>query len=151
MDDDLENDGVIIVFGLVSESPHFRLAYLINQALGLRLQRKEDKYFYYKKQHLLYPHYDFDDSNQDIRWLLTANKNPLHISSPKVNTGDIIAGLPLVPSLKQMDYFFWYHEDEGRENHMKELKADLSGIEAIRALQLVDPDTTKNIDNLISD
>lgn len=145
----------VVIFGLVSTLPAYRLAFFLNESLNLKLKRsKSDKPYHYKSNLLFYSNFDFEDEKRSVDWFLTANKNPIIYEedakdmSSKILDSRIISGLPLVPELKIIDYFIGYFgEDNPALN--KTINIQLKELSYVSTYQKVDLEKTKNIDNLL--
>jgi hypothetical protein len=92
--------------------PDYKLAYLLNEKLGVRLERSKDAIL--KKEGVItseYSVYNYENSGQFIKWFLVTNKHKSKLNTP------ISVGLfekaneslnkisYLVPEKRQSDYF----------------------------------------------
>lgn len=145
----------VVVYGLVSQLPSYRMAFFLNQSLDLKLSRApEDKKFQYKKNDLFYSTFTFEDIRKDLDWFLVANKNPVIYETQSEDPEDqllqarIVSGLPLVPNLKLMDYFLGYY---GEENHAlnQNINLQLKELSYVSTLQKIDVSQTKNIEHIL--
>ncbi len=137
------------VYGIVSDLPDYRLAFMINQELGLRLTRcQEDRKLYHKAGTINYSEYSYYEEMRVLKWHLTTNSRGLL----KHNSSEVpeLSAIPLVSSMRNVNYFLWYNDDKNYELHeliMERLKPN----PYIRVIQEVDIAQTKNIDNLIAE
>lgn len=145
----------VVIFGLVSTLPASRLAYFLNESLKLKLQRsKLDKPYHYKTNLLYYSNFEFEDEKRSVDWFLTANKNPILYEEDakdmagKILDSRIVSGLPLVSSLKIMDFFIGYYGEENT-NLNKKINLQLKDLSYVSTYQKIDLEKTRNIDNLL--
>lgn len=143
----------VVIFGLVSQLPAYRLSFFINDALSIQLNRaKRDKEFNYKSNSLFYSTFEFEDEKKGLQWFLTANKNPLiydqEESEDRVDNARIVSGLPLVSSLKVIDYFFGYYGEENRLINQN-INLQLKELPYVSTFHKIDLDKTKHIEHLL--
>jgi hypothetical protein len=146
---DEDEDLVATVYGILSDLPDYRLAFILNQELGLRLSRRnEDRKLYHKAGMILYPEYEYREKLRMINWHLTANSGGwlrLHDNEPMERTA-----IPLVDSLRSLNYFLWYEDDNNTELH-RHIFEILKPNPYIRVIQEIQVTKTRNIENLISE
>ena len=82
------------LFGISSQSKDYRLVWIINKKLNLRLQRKEDIVV---SETIFFSRFTFEDEINRTKYTLASNKS---IGNSKSNSGKVI----LVKELKTMDY-----------------------------------------------
>lgn len=147
----------LTLFGLVSDLPAYRLAFVLNDNLDLQLKRSEhDKKFNYKNNELFYPSFNFEDPKKDIEWILISNKNPIikekneDSSSDQDTSTRIVSGLPLLPNLKIMDFFLGYYGEENNITNQR-VKVQLKELSYVSTFQQINLLKTKNIENLLID
>ncbi|MGB0176446.1 MAG: IPExxxVDY family protein [Owenweeksia sp.] len=137
------------VFGLVSDLPAYRLCYFINNSLPLTLKRSEkDKTFVHKGTPVNYARFECENEVLGLHWTFIANKNPWAGDEKSLNSQYIISGLPLVPSLKVIDYFLLVEGETSAKQEKEWLKA-IKAMPQVRALETIDLTTTKNIHHLL--
>ncbi len=138
------------VWGLVCDLPAYRLCYFINNSLALELKRaQKDKTFVHKGTLMHYSLFEFDDEIAGLRWHLLANKNPWAGDDEVMPSQAYrISGLPLITSLKLMDYFLLI-EGECSDRSIKNWQEVLKKMPQIRALEIIDPEKTKNLHHLL--
>lgn len=146
---DDEEDLVATVYGILSDLPDYRLAFILNQELGLRLSRRsEDRKLYHKAGVIMYPEFEYEEKLRMINWRFTANTAGwLKVSEnePMERTA-----IPLVNSLRSLNYFLWYEDDNNPELHRQIFDA-LKPNPYIRVIQEIQVAKTRNIENLISE
>lgn len=146
LDDDDELQAT--VYGIISDLPDYRLAYIINQELGLRLSRTEtDKKLYHKAGTIFYPEFEYHEELRMIDWCLTANNSGWVKAEENLMER---TGVALVDSLRSINYFLWYRESKNDEIH-RHILDYLKPNPYIRVIQEVDVEKTKNIENLIAE
>ncbi|MEQ9261989.1 MAG: IPExxxVDY family protein [Owenweeksia sp.] len=138
------------VFGLVSDLPAYRLCYFINNSLLLQLKRcNNDKLLVHKGTPVNYTQFTYHDEVVGLQWSLIANKNPWAGQEETIpSQAYIISGLPLVASLKIIDFFLLV-EGEASAKQEKEWVNTLKKMPHVRALETIDLTTTKNIHHLL--
>lgn len=110
LDDDFDNS---IVLAIHCSEPDYKMAYMINKVLGLKLHREaSDLEFVYAEGKANYPLFFFDDWEQDRQFHLVANTTELTVEKPLALSADLFGGsttpkarkVNLLPELKQADY-----------------------------------------------
>ena len=137
------------VYGIISDLPDYRLVFMINEGLGLRLKRKsEDRKRYHKAGVVTFAEFEYHEKLRIIDWHLTANSGGMVL--PEEEDTPVRSALPLVESLRSINYFLWYPDGVNAEldRHIFEI---LKPNPYIRVLQRVDVSATRHIDNLISE
>lgn len=145
----------VVIFGLVSTLPGYRLSYFLNESIGLSLKRSiGDKPHHYKKELFYYSQFEFEDEKRSLDWFLIANKNPILYNEDEKERHEknldsrIVSGLPLVPNLKIMDFFLGYYGEEN-QNINENIILQLRDLSYVSTYQKIDLAKTKNIDNLL--
>ncbi len=145
----------VVIFGLVSTLPAYRLSYFLNEGLSLKLkQSKGDKPHHYKNELFYYSQFEFEDEKRSLDWFLTANKNPILYNEDEENRhkenldSRIVSGIPLVPNLKIMDFFLGYYGEENQSINQN-ISLLLKDLSYVSTFQKIDLEKTKNIDNLL--
>ncbi len=142
-----------VIFGLVSELPDYRLCYMLNEILGLKLLRtRVDRELNTKKGTFLYSEFEFDDNLRQIKWLLTSNrrariKHPSQNEPPESLFSENSA-IPLVADLKMIDFFLWYEGDSSASLNAF-VNESLKKLSHIRTFQKVNIEGSKHIKNLL--
>jgi len=82
------------VIGIATQLRDFRLCHFLNEALNIKLVRKDDIPVSAQKEDafIYFPFYRFFDPHYKTNWYLISNKNHLHQI--------------MLAELKQLDYFF---------------------------------------------
>lgn len=148
---DLEEDERLVatVYGVISDLPDYRLVFMINQELGLRLKRcEEDRKLYHKAGVIGFSEFHYHENMRMINWRLTSNSRGL-ITDEMSQTAEPSA-IPLVGAARSVNYFLWYDDVKNLELHKYIFEA-LKPNPYIRVIQEVSVSETKNIENLISE
>ena len=145
-----DEEGLIAtVYGIISDLPDYRLAFMINQELGLRLTRcASDKKLYHKAGIVQYSEFSYHEEFRMINWYLTSNTRGIMKSEDSDNAE--LSSLTLVSSLKSINYFLWFDDDKNPELH-KHIFEALKPNPYIRVIQEVSVPGTRNIENLIAE
>ncbi|MBL85536.1 MAG: hypothetical protein CMO82_02635 [Winogradskyella sp.] len=130
----------------------YRLAYLLNQSLGLRLQRKtEDLDMQYLKAS--YSIFEWNNVSQYVTWNLVSNvckkeEDSLYSTGLFQTNEKVIKTLNLVPEYKKVDYFIKI-SDEIQNVNEKLILNKLQNIPQIITSYTVNPTKLKSKDHLI--
>ena len=130
----------------------YRLAYLLNQSLDLRLQRKaEDLDMEYLKAS--YSIFEWNNVSQYITWNLVANvckkeEDSLYSTGLFQTNEKVIKTFNLVPEYKKVDYFIKI-SDEIQNVNEKLILNKLQNIPQIITSYTVNPTKLKSKDHLI--
>ncbi|MCB0399279.1 MAG: IPExxxVDY family protein [Winogradskyella sp.] len=130
----------------------YRLAYLLNQALELRLQRKtEDIHMGYLKSS--YSIFEWDNASQYVMWNLVSNvckkeEDSLYSTGLFQTNEKVIKRFNLVPEYKKVDYFIKISDEIQNVNEKLILKK-LQNIPQIITSYSVNPSELKSKDHLI--
>tara|TARA_R110002050_G_scaffold128925_1_gene250352 strand:- start:24 stop:515 length:492 start_codon:yes stop_codon:yes gene_type:complete len=136
----------------------YKLAYLMNRHLNMRLKRKNaDLDFSTEGLLITFPLYDFEDEHKYTHFYLVANKCK-SVGAGLQSSGGLFAELVaeksrvhyLLPELKKVDYFLKIYSDF----ETVPLRKILSGINEIKQVisaYSVELDTIKSKNNLIFD
>ena len=130
----------------------YRLAYLLNQSLDLRLQRKkEDIDMEYLKSS--YSIFEWDNASQYVTWNLVSNvckkeEDSLYSTGLFQTNEKVIKTLNLVPEYKKVDYFIKI-SDEIQNVNEKLILNKLQNIPQIITSYSVNPSELKSKDHLI--
>lgn len=141
------------IFGLVSELPDYRLCYMINEAMGLKLKRaKTDRELNTKKGTFLYSEFEYDDTARQITWLLTSNRKARIKPLPQNEVVETLfsenSAIPLVSDLKMIDFFLWY-DSEPSPTLDAFINESLKKLSHVRTFQKVNIESSKHIKNLL--
>lgn len=123
------------VIAIVSSESLYRLAWLINQQVELNLSEAEQIKIMHQQRKEIHSFFVFShtDKEQKLRYSLIQNKSEHG---------------PLVPSLKQIDYFF--RIDSETSLATSEVMAKLKQIREIQLLQIVDAKNLKKGESIFS-
>lgn len=137
------------VFGIVSELTDHRLTFLLNNDMGLKLNRSaRDRELKWKHEVYSFSEYTFEHPVMKVFWCLTSNRGTALIEASSENILHSGLSIPLVNDLKTFDYFLWYDEvDNHQVDHT--LNAQLRKLPYVRAFQKIDLVKSKNINNLL--
>lgn len=130
----------------------YRLAYLLNQSLGLRLQRKtEDLDMQYLKAS--YSIFEWNNASQYVTWNLVSNvckkeEDSLYSTGLFQTNEKVIKTFNLVPEYKRVDYFIKI-SDEIQNVNEKLILNKLQNIPQIITSYSVNPTELKSKDHLI--
>jgi len=130
----------------------YRLAYLLNQHLGLKLKRKRKDldYNYFAAS---YPIYEWVNDHQFITWNLVSNQckteeESLQSSGSLFKTNKVYKTYQLIPELKSVDYLIKVsYETHSINNRL--IINKLQSVPQIITTYSVDINTLKSKDNLI--
>ena len=144
------------VFGLISELPDYRLCYMLNNAMNLKLIRAEkDRELHTKKGLFQFSEFEFQDLDRQITWFLTKNKKGKTTEGAVPSTNDMnlfmeyeSSSIPLVADHKMIDYFFWYNSEPiaGVDGLINE---SLKHMPYVRTFQKINIENSKHIKNLL--
>ncbi len=130
----------------------YRLAYLLNQSLDLRLQRKtEDIDMEYLKSS--YSIFEWNNASQFVTWNLVSNvckkeEDSLYSTGLFQTNEKVIKTFNLVPEYKKVDYFIKI-SDEIQNVNEKLILNKLQNIPQIITSYSVNPSELKSKDHLI--
>lgn len=136
--------------------PSYRMAFLLNKYLNLRLYRKkEDMYFQYSDLTASFPFFQYDDPFRYRTYSLLANtfKTKIEVAT-SINDGLFATSEEnyvtryLVPELKNVDYFLKI-ETEDFNFSSKSLLNDLQNISQVITAYSIDHTELKSRNNLI--
>ena len=154
LEDDFEES--FALFAIHSASEAYKMAFLINTHLGLRLRRlSEDKKVTKDQATQIYPAYTFEHPSQDLTFVLLANTCKMSVTDIKKNQGELFAQgtTPktktafLLPEFKKVDYFLKMDsERDPRQN--KQITIRLNEIKEIISSYEVPLDQVKTINHL---
>ncbi|MBT8254688.1 MAG: IPExxxVDY family protein [Flavobacteriaceae bacterium] len=150
--DDFDDDPYSLV-AIHCSLEDYRLAYLLNQALKIRLKRNQhDVDFNYIKAS--YAIFEWDDEQRQMTWNLVANICKRE-EDALVSSGSLfelpmknIASFNLIPEMGQVDYFLKIQND-GKPINEKTILSKIHAIPQVAAAYSVDSYELKSRENLI--
>ena len=130
----------------------YRLAYLLNLHLDLKLERK-DKDLDYNYFAASFPIYEWENASQYVVWNLIANQHKreedsLQSSGSLFETNKVYKTYRLLPELKNVDYLIKISHESNPINE-KIIINKLQNIPQVITTYTVDTDQLKSKDNLI--
>ena len=147
------DDESYILIALHCNLEDYRLAFLLNQALGTRLKRsKNDVDFEYLKAS--YPLYEWQNEQNDINWILVGNickrEEEVLVSTGTLFDSPIknIKTFQLIPEMEQVDYFLKIENDD-QPIQTKIILETINSIPQVAAVYEVDDEQLKSRENLI--
>lgn len=126
------------LYGLITEVKEYKLAWLINRHIGIRLVKQDDiRISFVNQEELIISNYLFETENSYFRLL----KNRSIGSGEKQLTY-------MVPELQRFDYLI---QTQGMEERIAadELKRELAGMPQVQFLQRFEPTSLRSRENLI--
>lgn len=155
LDDDIHEEYSLIAIHCSEEA--YKIAYLLNKFVGLRLVRREvDLEYSNDGLEITFPLYEYENSLQYTNYNLVANK----CKSPTANVqsssglfGSTLAGTVttyLIPEYKKADYFLKIYSDF-EVIPLRKLVADINEIKQVISAYSVDLIDIKSSSNLIFD
>lgn len=147
----VEEDDYALV-AIHSSMEPYRLAFLLNKHLNLRLVReKKDIDFKHAEMIALYPLFRFFEPQKCLDYYLVSNKfrgNLTHFgSSEKLFQEEAFLTSYLMKEFKKVDYFLKIHDMEPA--HLKNMLFKLNKIPEIITAYSVETETLKSKENLI--
>ncbi|MFK7049601.1 MULTISPECIES: IPExxxVDY family protein [Flavobacterium] len=131
----------------------YRLAYKINQNLGILLSKNENEIpVEINKQLATFSRFTYEDDEAMMIWDLIQNKQEIELPSSVIGNSlfqenSIITQVNLVTDLKKVDFVLKIEHDEQIE--IKEIIYKLNKIDLISAVYEVNPNEIKSKNNLI--
>jgi len=151
--DDVFDESVFTLIAIYCNIEDYRLAYLLNQFLGINLVRNEFD-LDFNKGKTAYSLYKWKDKKQLINWNLVSNICKTNAFS-QTNTNslfdtvtNITKTFNLIPELKNVNYLLKI-EDELDSNEYKEIINKILSIPQVLTAYIVDYSQLKSKDNLI--
>ena len=151
--DDVFDESVFTLIAIYCNIEDYRLAYLLNQFLGINLVRNEFD-LDFNKGKTAYSLYKWKDKKQLINWNLVSNICKTNAFS-QTNTNslfdtvtNITKTFNLIPELKNVNYLLKI-EDELDSNEYKEIINKTLRIPQVATAYIVDYSQLKSKDNLI--
>ncbi len=153
--DTLEDDDYELI-AIHSSLASYRLAFLLNKTLNLRLfRKKEDINFEYGDLEANFPLYQYEDHFQYSTYSLLGNKFRNKIEPEALVSGGLFATTEdtyitkyLIPELKNVDYFLKI-ETESSDSLQKPFLSKIIEISQVITAYTVEYTTLKSKNNLI--
>lgn len=151
--DDFEEDNYTLI-AIHCSTEDYRLAYLLNANLNLKLARKEED-LDYNYMEASFSIYEWDDEENFVTWNLVANTSKKEVEQV-ASAGSLFSDQQgkrtvskyLIPERKRVDYFIKISS----ESYMKSSKIIVSKINAIAEVitaYALNPNQLKSKNNLI--
>ncbi|GEQ84967.1 hypothetical protein ULMS_04750 [Patiriisocius marinistellae] len=156
LDDDFKEEFSLIAIHC-SEEP-FRLAYLLNQFVELRLMsRRVDLDFSKDGLEITFPLYDFEDEMKYTSYNLVANRCKSHVAK-MASSGSLFGNITneetittyVIPEYKQVDYFLKIQSDFNSVG-LKTTISKINEIKQVISAYEIDVEKLKSKNNLIFD
>ena len=152
-EDDFEEDNYTLI-AIHCSTEDYRLAYLLNANLNLKLARKQED-LDYNYMEASFSIYEWDDEENFVTWNLVANTSKKEVQQI-ASAGSLFSDQKgqrtiskyLIPEQKRVDYFVKISS----ENYLKSSKIIVSKINAIAEVitaYTVNPNQLKSKNNLI--
>lgn len=144
------------LIGIHSALEDYRLAYLINQALLIKLSKStEEVGIWLKEGEAFFPKFTFDDQSHGIKWSLIPNQTEIQSNTQELNQGlfgatdwEVFRKVYLISELKKVDYFLKIENNHNALPTHKIMKA-LKSVDRITTVYQIDPENIKSKNNLI--
>lgn len=147
------DDASYLLFAIHSMIEDYRLAYLLNQVLDIRLRRcSHDVDFEYLKAS--FPIYEWENEQHDLKWTLVGNickkEEDSIFSSGTLFDSSLknIKTYQLIPEMEQVDYFLKIENDD-QSLSQRIILEKINSIPQIAAVYEVDVHELKSRENLI--
>ncbi|CAM3335357.1 IPExxxVDY family protein [Aequorivita lipolytica] len=155
-DEDFEEPYTLIAIHCSEEA--YKLGYLINQHLKLKLKRSHtDLDFSTEGLLITFPLYDFEDVYKYTHFYLVANKCK-SVNAVLQSSGGLFAEMVsekatvhyLLPEFKKVDYFLKIYSDFGTIS-LRKILSEINEIKQVISAYNVEMDNIKSKNNLIFD
>lgn len=155
-DEDFEEHFKLIAIHCSEEA--YKMAYLMNQHLNLRLKRKQtDLDFSTEGLLITFPLYDFEDAHKYTHFYLVANKCR-SVEASLQSSGGLFAELVaekstvhyLIPEFKKVDYILKIYSDF-ETVPLRKFLSEINEIKQVISAYTLEIDTVKSKNNLIFD
>ncbi len=155
-DENFEEPYTLIAIHCSEEA--YKMAYLMNSHLNLRLKRKQtDLDFSTEGLLITFPLYDFDDVHKYTHFYLIANKCK-SVEAGLQSSGGLFAEMVsekstvhyLLPELKKVDFFLKIYSDFDTVP-LRKFLSEINEIKQIISAYIVETDHIKSKNNLIFD
>lgn len=156
LDDDIKDDFILIAIHCSVEA--YKMAYLINRFVGLKLERRRvDLDFSKKGLEVTFPWFEFEDKNEYTAYDLLANKCKSR-SAHTVASGGLFGGGGseelitefLLPELKTVDFLLKITSDF-EQVPIRKLLNDINEINEVISAYQLQTDDLRSRNNLIFD
>jgi|SRR5690554_1733566 len=135
----------------------YKLAYLLNLHLGMKLARRTvDLDFSNKGILVTFPLYDYENSNQYTNYYLVSNRCRFEEANLNSSEGLFASAVEksstqyLIPELKKVDYFLKIFSDF-ETVPLRKIVSEINEIKQVISAYTVEVDTIKSKNNLIFD
>ncbi len=154
--DDFAEDFLLVAIHCSEEA--YKVAFLLNQFAGLRLQRSRlDLEYTNKGLDITFPLFDFEDEMRYINYDLVANKCKSK-SARVTSTGGLFEDenisemitTHLIPEYKQVDFFLKISTD-APSIAIRKIVTDINTIKQVISAYQIETEQLKSINNLIFD
>ncbi|WP_046754975.1 IPExxxVDY family protein [Kordia jejudonensis] len=152
-EDDFEEDNYTLI-AIHCSTEDYRLAYLLNTHLNLKLARKEED-LDYNYMEASFSIYEWNDNENFVKWSFVANTSKKEVervasagSLFSDQQGKQLVSKYLIPERKRVDYFIKIESD----NYLKSSKLIVSKVNAIAEVitaYTINPNQLKSKNNLI--
>lgn len=153
IEDDFEEDKYTLI-AIHCSTEDYRLAYLLNTKLNLKLARKSED-LDYNSMEASFSIYEWNDEQNFMKWNLVANISKKEVVRVANTTslfsdqnGTQLISKYLIPERKRVDYFIKVESD----HHLKSSKLIVSKVNAIAEIitaYTINPNQLKSKNNLI--
>jgi len=155
LEDDFKETYSLVAIHCSEEA--YKMAYILNKSLGLRLQRRDvDLEFSNKGLEITFSLFEYEDSIQYTTYNLVANKCKSEIANVQSSSGLFSSELPetvvtyLLPEHKRADYFLKIYSDF-EIIPMRKLVFEINQIKQVISAYTIDAEELKSKSNLIFD
>ena len=125
------------LLAIASQLKEYKLAWVINRDLGIRLIKQPDEVFHFLGNEKLYiSNYLFQTEHSKVRLLYNRSRE-------KTASGQF-----LIPELRQFDYLMLIEGFEG-SMEVQEVRGKIKSIEGVQMVNLIEVDPLRSRDNLI--
>jgi len=154
LEDDFAEDFSLVAIHCSEEA--YKMAYLLNQHLNLRLERKKlDLDFTHDNLEISFPIFEFEDQFQYTKYYLTSNKCKSNVANTTDSVGlfgkDIserIRVTNLLPEFKKVDFFLKV-ETDFKNSPLRKNIALINEIKQVISAYEIDVSQIKSNNNLI--
>ena len=155
LEDDFKETYSLVAIHCSEEA--YKMAYILNKSLGLRLQRRDvDLEFSNKGLEITFSLFEYEDSIQYTTYNLVANKCKSEIANVQSSSGLFSSELPetvvtyLLPEHKRADYFLKIYSDF-EIIPMRKVVFEINQIKQVISAYTIDAEELKSKSNLIFD
>lgn len=152
-EDDFEEDNYTLI-AIHCSTEDYRLAYLLNKNLNLKLARKRED-LDYNYMEASFSIYEWDDEQNFVKWNLVANTSKKEVeriasagSLFSNQGGKRLVSKYLIPERKKVDYFIKV-ENEAFMKSAKLIVSKINAIAEVITAYTINPNQLKSKNNLI--